>query len=311
MAGTFTHFMVCDAAKANRTALPSVLRKLLNRHAEFLFLGAVSPDLPYLSFKTGNVNWADVMHYETTNAIAVNAHEVLKQVWGSRSVRDEVHLVWLLGFISHLVTDATIHPIVQAIVGRYEENQDDHRICEMTQDSLIYFEVKNTEIRYSEFSSILKFCQASLHVDTLTEFWTEQTVKAFSAKNEEPDPELWLETYSEAIDVAEGGSSIVALFRHIGTIREYTYSTREEIVSKHPDRLRQFYLEMKLPDGGTGSFREAAFNRAVANVTAAWNALYAGLTGNVTVASVVKNWNLDTGEDMNSHTRAVSYWEKV
>ncbi len=46
-------------------------------------------------------------------------------------------------------------------------------------------------------------------------------------------------------------------------------------------------------------------------MTAAWNALYAGLTGNVTVAGVVKNWNLDTGEDMNSNPRTVSYWEKV
>lgn len=255
MAGTFTHFMVCDAAKANRKAFPPDLRKLLNRHAEFLFLGAVSPDLPYLSFKTGNVNWANVMHYETTNAIAVNAHEMLKKVWGSRSVREEIQLVWLLGFASHLVTDATIHPIVQAIVGSYDEHKEEHRICEMTQDSLIYFEMKKMEIRYSEFSSILKFCRDSLHIDAMVEFWTNQTVKAFSAKNEEPDPGLWLETYSDAIDVAEGGSSIVALFRHIGTIREYTYNTREEIVSNHPDRLRQFYTEMKLPDGGTGSFR--------------------------------------------------------
>jgi hypothetical protein len=311
MAGTFTHFMVCDAAKANRKALPPDLRKLLNNHAEFLFLGAVSPDLPYLSFKNGNVNWANVMHYETTNAIAVNAHEVLKKAWGSRSIREEIQLVWLLGFVSHLVTDATIHPIVQAIVGSYDEHKEEHRICEMTQDSLIYFEIKKMEIRYSEFSSILKFCRESPHIDALVEFWINQTVKAFSAKNEEPDPGLWMETYSEAIDVAEGGSSIVALFRHIGTIREYTYNTREEIVSNHPDRLRQFYMEMKLPDGGTGSFREAAFNRAVANVTAAWNALYAGLTGNVTVAGVVRNWNLDTGEDMNSNPRTVSYWEKV
>jgi len=311
MAGTFTHFMVCDAAKANRTALPPDLRKLLNRHAEFLFLGAASPDLPYLSFKTGNVNWADVMHYETTNAIAVNAHEVLKKVWGSRSVREEVQLVWLLGFVSHLVTDATIHPIVQAIVGRYDEHKEEHRICEMTQDSIIYFEVKKMEIRYAEFSSILKFCKKSPHINALDEFWTKQTVKAFSAKNEDPNPELWLKTYSNAIDAAEGGSNIVALFRHIGTIREYTYSTREEIVSNYADRLRQFYTEMKLPNGGTGSFREAAFNRAVANVTAAWIALYAGLAGKVTVANVVKNWNLDTGEDMNSNARTVSYWEKV
>ena len=164
------------------------------------------------------------------------------------------------------------------------------------------------EICYSEFSSILKFSQESPHVDALVRFWAEQTVKAFSDKNEDPDPALWLETYSDAIDAAEGGSSIVALFRHIGTIREYTYNTREEIVSTFPNRLRQYYQEIKLPTGATGSFREAGFNRAVTNVIATWNALYAGLTMNVAIASIVKNCNLDTGVDMDSPSGAVPYW---
>ena len=308
MAGTFTHFMVCDAAKANRKALPAHLRKLLNRHSQFLFLGAVTPDLPYLSIKTGMVNWADVMHYEHTNAIAINAHEALKKAWGTGGAPEEIQLVWLMGLVSHLVTDATIHPIVQAIVGRYEEHKEEHRICEMTQDSLIYFDIKKTEICYSEFSSILKFCQESPHIEALVEFWTGQTVKAFSVKNEFPDPAFWLETYSDAVDAAEGGSSIVALFRHIGTIREYTYNTREDIVSTYPDRLRQYYQEIKLPTGATGPFREFGFNRAVANVTAAWNALYAGLSTNIAIASVVRNCNLDTGVDMDSPSGVVPYW---
>jgi hypothetical protein len=55
MAGAFTHILVCDAAKRRR-GLSLPLRRLLNRYSEFLFLGAVSPDLPYLSFKTGATN---------------------------------------------------------------------------------------------------------------------------------------------------------------------------------------------------------------------------------------------------------------
>lgn len=300
--------MVCDAAKAKRRDLPTYLRKLLNRHSEFLFLGAVSPDLPYLSFKTGDVNWADVMHYEHTNAIAIIAHDALKKAWRRSGAPEEIQLIWLMGFVSHLVTDATIHPIVQAIVGRYHEHKEEHRICEMTQDSLIYFEIKNMEIRYSEFSSILRFCRQSPHIDALVAFWTALTVKAFSDKNEDPDPAFWLATYSKAIDAAEGGSSLVALFRHIGTIREYTYNTREEIVSKYPDRLRRFYHEIRLPTGGAGTFRESGFDRAVDNVIAAWNALYAGLTADVTIASVVRNCNLDTGVDMDLPREAMPYW---
>lgn len=311
MAGTFTHFTACSSAISNRSALPADLRQLLNRHSEFLYLGAVSPDLPYLSFKTGGVNWADVMHYEKTNAIAVYGHDALKKVWATKGIKEETQLVWLLGFVSHLVIDATIHPIVQAIVGPYAENKEAHRICEMTQDSLIFFEIKKMEVRYSEFSDILKYCRESPHIEDLIGFWTEQTVKAHAEKHEEPSPGLWLETYSDAIDVAEGGSGVVALFRHLETVREYTYSTREDIAANAPDRLKRFYTDIKLPDGGMGSFRELGFNRAVANVTTAWNAFYNGLTSDVVVANVTRNWNLDTGVDMGTRDGTVTYWPKA
>ena len=60
MAGAFTHLIITDFAKAEKTAIGEELWQLLNKHYSFLFLGAVSPDLPYLSFKTGSVNWAEL-----------------------------------------------------------------------------------------------------------------------------------------------------------------------------------------------------------------------------------------------------------
>ena len=106
MAGAFTHFIICDVAKRRRKSLDGALWKLLNKYSQFLFLGAASPDLPYLSFRTGNINWADVMHYEKTNSIALSAHKELKTNWPSKSSLDEVKLIWLFGYISHLVADA-------------------------------------------------------------------------------------------------------------------------------------------------------------------------------------------------------------
>ena len=219
----------------------------------------------------------------------------------------EIQLVWLMGHVSHLVTDATIHPIVQAIVGSYEEHKDEHRICEMTQDSLIYFDIKKMEIRYSEFSSILKFCQESPHIDTLVEFWAEQTVKA-SAEDRGSRPGVVAGDILRCNRRRGGRIQHWSLFRHIGTIREYTYNTREEIISMYPNRLRQFYQEIKLPTGATGSFRESGFNRAVTNVIAAWNALYTALTANIAIASIVRDCNLDTGVDMDSRGGVVPYW---
>ena len=51
MAGAFTHFVICDEAQKKRLILAPGLYQLLNKHSQFLFLGAGSPDLPYLSFK--------------------------------------------------------------------------------------------------------------------------------------------------------------------------------------------------------------------------------------------------------------------
>jgi hypothetical protein len=98
MAGAFTHFIICDVAKSKRLLMNPTLWQLLNKHSQFLFLGAASPDLPYLSFKTGHTNWADVMHYEKTNSIVLNGHNELKKTLLSKNTSDEIKLIWLLGY---------------------------------------------------------------------------------------------------------------------------------------------------------------------------------------------------------------------
>ena len=170
MAGTFTHLAICDVAKRKAAIGEMRLRQLLNRHSEFLFLGAVSPDLPYLSFKTGNVDWANVFHYEKTNGVAIRGYAELKSAWSNAQAAAEIELVWLLGYVSHLVIDSTIHPIVQSIVGDYEHHQEEHRICEMTEDALTFYDWENYELRYAEFSKRLQFCHASDYFEDVTEF---------------------------------------------------------------------------------------------------------------------------------------------
>lgn len=309
MAGAFTHFIICDVAKRKRPDIGPELYQLLNKHSQFLFLGAGSPDLPYLSFKTGEVNWANVMHYEKTNGIARSGFEELKGMWPSRTAADEIKLVWLLGYVSHLVADATIHPLVQAIVGHYEENKEEHRICEMTQDSLIFKMHKNTDIYYAEFSSILKLCEETVHFDELMEFWKQQALQNYQDKGEEPHPTLWFSTYTEAIDAAEGGSEVVGLFRHLGVASNYVYKPEEEIVRDYPERYEKYFQKVKLPKGAVGYFPSDGFDKAVSNVIEAWNMLYSGLgAATVVVSRIIKDWDLDTGVNMDSPGKEVTYW---
>lgn len=312
MAGPFTHFLIADAAKGRRSIIGAlIMYKLLNRHSEFLYLGSVSPDLPYLSFKTGEVNWADLMHYKKTNGIVLNGYAEIKNIWAEGPPRsaDERILVWLFGYASHLIVDATIHPIVEAIVGPYDENSKEHQLCEITQDSLIYNRKKNADIRYTEFSSILKLCgQPEEDFEALMEFWRKQADRTYPDVGEEPDSSLWFKTYSNAIDLAEGGSGIAALFRHAGIAGRLLYKPHEEIVKQCPEDREKFYTKVKLPGNGTGSFLTAGFDRAVNNVVEAWHKMYDGFESGVEIQKVIRNWNLDTGVDMDATDETKTYW---
>lgn len=312
MAGAFTHQIICDVAKRRKSILGVDLYKLLNKYSEFLFLGAASLDLQYLSFQTGNVNWADVMHYEKTNSTVITGYEALSSKWASMDAATDIKLVWLMGYVSHLVADATIHPIVQAIVGPYDQSaeiKEEHRICEMTQDSLIFNAFKKNDIYYGEFSSILKFCKESEHFDELMEFWKNQILLNYHEKGEEPHPSLWFLTYTNAIDTAEGGSGFIGLFRHLGKAREYVYKTQDEILSNYQEDYKKYYGEVLLPDGSKGLFKTKGFERAVSNVVNVWSSFFNGLTNDIIVSDIIKNWNLDTGVDQDSAGSEVTYWK--
>jgi hypothetical protein len=311
MAGAFTHFLISDFAKAEFKSLPSELWQLLNKHAAFLFLGSVSPDIPYLSFKTGTVKWADVMHYEKTNSVAQSGQDLLRSLWTSKKSVDEAKLVWLLGYISHLVTDATIHPIVQAIVGPYASNPEEHRLCEMTQDSLLYYFKKQNDIKYADFSAMIAFCKKSEFFDEVMGFWKGLLLANYADKNEEPHPELWFLTYSQAIDLAEGDGAIFPLFRHIGLGQiagNYSYHTHDDIEQNTPQYKEKYFDKIKLPTGGIGFFPDDGYKKAVTNVLAAWNGFFRELGATDNISDLVRNWDLDTGVDMNSPNQTVTYW---
>lgn len=309
MAGAFTHFIISDVGKALKDAIGKELWQLLNKHYRFLFLGSVSPDLPYLSLETGKVNWADAMHYEKTDGVFNIGYDRLKASWSAGNEIDRARLSWLLGYVSHMVADATIHPVVKEIVGDYsEETKERHRICEMMQDSMVFFNHRNGEdIRYGEFADIIHYCRDSKHFDGLITFWKDLMQVNYADKGEEPHPGLWFDTYSAAIDFADGNSIFAGLFRHVGPGKGFIYKTVEEIRTGEPQNLADYFDGVKVPGGTTADF-ETVFDKAVNNVTDAWRTIYMGLTTGSASPKVVKCWNLDTGVDMQSPDKQVTYW---
>lgn len=308
MAGAYTHLLLSDVAKTKRGVLGRELWQLLNRHYRFLFLGSVSPDLPYLSFRTGSVNWADVMHYEKTNTTFQKAFERLKTSWGNKTEVDEVKLIWLMGYVSHMVADATVHPVVQETVGIYEDHKSEHRDCEMTQDSIIFNIRKDgADIRCAEFADMVHFCKASSHFDALMDFWKDLLISGYTDKHEEPHPELWFNTYTLGIDAADANSVFVALFRHAGLGDGFVYKTANEIKTDCAEEYMKYFQAVNLPNKTRTSFN-SVFAKTVDNITAAWKAIYEGLAPEGPFIKVVKAWNLDTGVDTQSPGKEVTYW---
>ena len=88
-------------------------------HLNFLELGCISPDYPYLNVTSGHSKqWADAMHYtHTCQAIFVGADLVRKLPQGASK---EKCLSWLMGYAAHVITDMCIHPVVELKVGTYK-----------------------------------------------------------------------------------------------------------------------------------------------------------------------------------------------
>lgn len=307
MPGPFTHLMICQAAKNLDEFLGEELWKFLNKYYQFLFLGAESPDLPYLSIGVGGKDWADAMHYDRTNSQVISGFADLRQAWPLRTPADEIECAWFLGYVSHMVADATVHPIVQAIVGPYEGHEEAHRLCEMTMDSLIFDEIIQADLTYAEFSDALKFCNESDHFPELLDFWQTQLNNNYSGLPHDPEPSTWFTEYTTALDAAEGGK-VAAIFRHLGVGGNYVYRTAEDIQTNYPGDYQQYYAAVKFPGGGSGRFRTNGFDKAVNNVANIWKTLYRGLTDHgLAVSQVVRNWNLDTGGDQDAGD-VVTFW---
>lgn len=121
------------------------LKKILQSGRDFLQVGAVGPDLPYVSIVDGDLFFstqselADKFHYEKTNQLILKAFNEIKKIPGT-SANKEKRLIFsfYLGFASHIIADGIIHPFVRDKVGNYHKNQTAHRVLEMQLDVLLF-----------------------------------------------------------------------------------------------------------------------------------------------------------------------------
>lgn len=306
MAGAFTHLMICDVGKRKDELAEAELKKILNKYSQFLLLGSVSPDIPCLSSKFSSIHWEELMHKSpNTNGIVLSGYEELKNKFTQWQATERVIFAWLMGYVSHMIADSIVHPIVNTTVGgNYEGHEKEHARCETVQDTMIFKEVKKLDIVYAEFVDLLDRCKNHPSYGLFLDFWKKHA-KATYHQDSGLNPNLWIEIYRGALDTADE-SNIPAFFRHIPVIGQFFYEEASKIKANYPQDYDNYYANVKLPSGASGSFLEDGFNYAVERVVEAWNGLYAGLNSPFIVASLIKNWNLDTGED--KKTGQKTYW---
>lgn len=290
------------ALEGKQLKLPTLV---LNKFPQWLQAGAVGPDYPYLHHVIAkgdpSENWANHLHYEKTgDVVRVGVRLMMEQFLSDRNT-PEFHraLAWLYGYSSHVVLDASIHPVVRAIVGEYEDNPTEHRACEMYMDSYIYKNVYKTELNNTEWCDYLR----SL-TDKKTKLMDSSVVKLWDAMLSEVYPEYypltppqifeWHKSYILKIDAADIN---LWFFRHFASEKGVIYlefnEIKDEDKSKYIDNL---LLPKQNRFGKTTMQYLEVFNFGVENVTRFWELITAAVEGRGDPAiPTLPNWNLDKG----------------
>lgn len=312
MAGTFTHWMIVEEALDRFNKLPDkhLYFPIILGNSHFVTLGAVGPDYPYLSELKNNLlklhSWADRMHYENTgDFVKYGIANLIKLKEQNKQQDFEICLSWLCGYITHLLADSIIHPVVNAIVGPYLFNSGEHRHSEMIQDSFIFHDIKKVELRYAApddegYVGLIKMCSDTEDEDCINpaikDFWTE-TIKLSHPGGKDKfnsiDPDDWHEKFLYIINKVSDSTPI---FRHIGEAKHLFYKKVSDITI---EERKNFIEEIKLPSNKIGNFKEDAFNKAVEKVIEVWQELFIDIEKKnpENCVSYIKNWNLDTGVD--------------
>lgn len=307
MAGTYTHLTLvvhlCSPPEiAKIGGLPRAMLAPLLSYGKYTELGAVSPDYPYLNVISDKAKgWADAMHYERTGDRLRAGMDYVKSLAGEDKYKA---LAWLLGFTSHIITDISIHPVVELKVGPYAENAREHRVCEMHQDVFIYSYMNVGTIYGDNFiHSGIAGCthpENDKALDPLIASVWRHMLRQTDApryKKSRPDLNSWHRHFRKMISAA-GIGVFLPLSRH------FLAAKGVEFPAKPSD---EYTRNLRTPGGGQMDFAEV-FDMALNNVRSFWGLVcrYC-LTDENPDLSGIRNWDLDTGRDENG---TITMWEQ-
>ncbi len=300
MAGAFAHITLVNIAKEPARleagpGMPAVaIAALLDwfKHCE---LGCVSPDYPYLSIGGNQAVWADRMHCEHSGDMVKTGVQALRSLQGEAKRKT---FAWMLGYAAHVISDATIHPVVELKVGPYAQNQRAHRQCEMHQDAYIFQRLDLGEVGLSEhLDSGICACSAAADPAAIDPdvagTWHAMLRSCYPAHYAvaAPDINRWHRGFRAVVDdMAEEGNRLLPIARHVAVDCGLSYPAAGDIA-------RAAYIDAIAVPGGRLSY-DQVFDKAISHVIEGWHLIANAVFGNdARYQTAFGDWNLDTGRD--------------
>ena len=306
MPGAFAHLTIVNKARdidrLEAAGVPFPAIEAVLKYLRFCELGAVSPDYPYLDPMPGDSKqWADLMHYQRTGDPIKAGIAAVRKLHGEEQ---KIAVAWLLGYAAHVVTDVTIHPIVERLVGKYAENAKAHRVCELHQDAYIFRRMNLGEVGEAEHldSGIWGCCEpaGSGQLDPVVfNTWHQILSACYPAQYmaNEPDIHGWHAGFKRLVDKAEEGNRMPHFARHVAVNAGLTYPAAADIEDR--------YVRDLATPGGRMDY-DAVFAKALDNVDAMWALIgKAVFEADDAYLTAIRDWDLDTGRDKNG---LYAYW---
>jgi len=305
MPAAFAHMIAADKAKRQLERQGLKLPQLvLNQYPQWLQAGTVGPDYPYLHhllFSHESSSWADLFHYvKSADVVRAGVNILRSQFPGAQDDNNfRRSLSWLYGYASHVVFDASVHPVVRAIVGEYEQNKTEHRACEMYMDSFIYKDYFGIELDNSDWVSYLKALTDSATkgmnapVATLWHSMLKE-VHPSDYSNNPPQIDGWQNAYEEKLSLADHNA---IFFRHAAAEEGLLYELSTAI---QPEDMTKYIEKPLLPKPNRFSLDTMHYRDihqfGAENIARFWTDITAAIegTGDPTLPGLL-NWNLDKG----------------
>jgi hypothetical protein len=299
MPGHFAHITLVDSICNERLEeLPNLspsLRSALANYLPYCKLGAVSPDCPAVVGQDAAAGWGNLMHYNRPADFVRYALPYLLDLPFNRA-ETRACLAWAFGYTAHLVADCTVHPVIECLVGPYQQNPTGHRLCEFSQDVYLVKQRTGKEIVESPFLELcgMEECAEnrakSPRLLAILDLWTH-CLKQYPASEVKPyvrlpgrsiQPNVWCATYLKIMKLAASGKGLPKLLG-------MAYMKSDAILPRHIENL-------PTPKPGLWMHYDALFELAADNILAAWTGLAAALDTGDPSQFTLANADLDSGK---------------